>query len=154
MAGRLRRWFALSWTDRRRVLGMMLFGLPAIHASLRLFGYGRTRRWLERRSRRAGTRSSTGEDLEAGRNLARLAATAGRRGPVTATCLRQSLLVYWALRRRGLDPALQIGVRKNGAALDAHAWVELEGESLDPHPTSHTAFSSPPGKKQATDGTI
>lgn len=154
MAGRLRRWFALSWRDRRRVLGMMLFGLPAIHAGLRLFGYGRTRRWLERWSTRAGNRNPHGRDLDEARNLARLAAIAGRRGPVTATCLRQSLLVYWSLRRRGLDPRLQIGVRKNGAALDAHAWVELQGESLDPHPTSHTAFPSPPGEKQATDGTI
>jgi hypothetical protein len=61
-----------------------------------------------------------------------LAQIAGRRGPVRATCLRQALVLHGWLRRRGLNPEIVIGVRRDGvAALDAHAWVELEGESID-----------------------
>lgn len=119
---------------------MMLFGLPAMDAALRLFGYVKTRRWLERRSAGSDVRMATPGDLDAAENLARLAAIAGRRGPIAATCLRQSLLVYWLLRRRGLAPELKIGVRKQDAVVDAHAWVELEGRALAPADITHRPF--------------
>lgn len=122
------------------MLLMMGFGLPAIAASVRLFGYVRTRRWLERQSRVTAPRSPTPGDLDAAENLARLAAIAGRRGPVTATCLRQSLLVYWLLRRRGLAPEFKIGVRKQGTVVDAHAWVELDGRALAAMEVGHRPF--------------
>ncbi len=119
---------------------MMLFGLPAIAACLRLFGYVRTRRWLERRSIARHPRAATPDDFDSARALARLAAIAGRHGPIHVTCLRQSLLVYWLLRRRGLAPELRIGVRKQDAAVDAHAWVELEGHALGPGEITHLPF--------------
>ena len=119
---------------------MMLFGLPAMDAALRLFGYVKTRRWLERRSAGTDARMATPGDLDAAESLARLAAIAGRRGPIAATCLRQSLLVYWLLRRRGLAPELKIGVRKQDAVVDAHAWVELEGRALAPADITHRPF--------------
>ena len=122
---------------------MLLIGLPAMAVAVRLFGYVRTRRWLEARSSRGGERSANPAELDAAERLARLAATAGRRGPINTTCLRQSLLVYWLLRRRGLAPELKIGVRKQDAMLDAHAWVELDGRSLDPVKTAtHQPFAA------------
>jgi hypothetical protein len=49
--------------------------------------------------------------------------------PRTSTCLPQALAVQALLSRAGYPAELHIGVAKNGAArLDAHAWVESQGE--------------------------
>ena len=138
-AGLFARWIALPRGDRWRLLGLMA-GLPLIAALLRLIGVVRTRRLLEWCSRAAGSRTpAAAELLKAGR-LAALAEIAGRRGPATVTCLRQALLVYWRLRRRGFSPQLKIGVRKQEQAFDAHAWVELEGVALNQPDLAHVPF--------------
>jgi hypothetical protein len=131
MRGRLRGWLALNWSERAQLLGLMA-SLAVVHGSLALVGYLRTRRWVERLTAGGAPRAATAEDLVGARRLARLASIAGRRGPVQATCLRQALVLHGWLRRRGLNPEVVIGVRRDGSeALDAHAWVELEGASLD-----------------------
>jgi hypothetical protein len=136
MAGRIHRWLALTGSQRARLFVLAL-ALPLIEATLRLFGYKRTRLWLERRSRQAGMYRASPGDVVAAQDLANLASIAGRHGPVTATCLRQSLLVYWLLRRRGFDPRLRLGVRKQSGVFDAHAWVELEGIALAQRDLTH-----------------
>lgn len=55
--------------------------------------------------------------------LARFASTAYRLLPIDVTCLRESLVLYALLRRRGAAPRLCVGVKKNGERLDAHAWI-------------------------------
>ena len=117
-----------------------MLGLPVIAAALRLFGYVKTRRWLEHYSRTDRARMPTPGEFSAAMDLAQLAAIAGRHGPIRATCLRQSLLVYWLLRRRGLMPELKIGVRKQELVVDAHAWVELAGQALAPAAITHLPF--------------
>lgn len=142
MAGGLARLRAMSAGERFQ-LCWMAATLPLIHAALNTFGYARTRAWLERRSRHSAPRAATPDELESARSAARIAAIAGRRGMVTATCLRQALLLNWLLRRRGLQPELRIGVRKQGEALDAHAWVELDGHPLQSTPVVHSPFVGP-----------
>jgi len=129
MSGRLRGWWGLPGSERWTLL-LMLAWLPLVSLSLRLVGYVRTRRWVERFSPVTLPRIATTTDLQSSERLAQLADVAGRRGAVTATCLRQSLLVYGWLRRRGFAPELVLGVRKQESAFDAHAWVELEGRAL------------------------
>lgn len=53
-----------------------------------------------------------------------------RRGPFQDTCLRRAMLAGRVLRHR--DHAVRIGVRKVDGAVKAHAWLELDGVSLDP----------------------
>lgn len=62
--------------------------------------------------------------------LERFAAAAYRLLPISATCLRESLVLYALLRRRGAAPTFRIGIRKTGTALAAHAWVEHTAGSL------------------------
>lgn len=140
MTGRLRGWEALSWHERGRLLAMTV-ALPLIAISLKWFGYIRTRHWLERWSTSARSRRATPPDLQSAERLALLADIAGRHGPIGATCLRQSLLVYWLLRRRGLAPEFKIGVRRQDAVMDAHAWVELESRPLGQTKLAHTPFT-------------
>jgi hypothetical protein len=54
---------------------------------------------------------------------------AARRVPFRTTCLVEAVAAEAMLHRRGYDARLQNGVvRPGGAALEAHAWVELDGK--------------------------
>lgn len=143
MGRRLDRWRELDWRERRRLLGCTL-GLPLVHAGLAVFGYGRMRNAVERWSRHPAPRPANAEEIADAQAMARIAAIAGRRGMVEATCLRRSLLLYGWLRRRGLRPVLQLGVPETpapGAPFQAHAWVELEGTPLLPTDTAYRPFT-------------
>ena len=134
MGRRLQRWRALDARDRWRLTGCVV-GLWFMHASLAVFGYGRTRRMIERGSLRTPTRAASAAEIADAQALARLAASAGANALGEATCLRRALLLHGWLRRRGLQPALLLGLPANAAApapgdFSAHAWVELEGVPL------------------------
>lgn len=45
-------------------------------------------------------------------------------------CLPRSLLLFWLLRARHEPVSVCLGVSKNLAALEAHAWVEQDGVVL------------------------
>ena len=140
MGRRIGQWLELGPGDRWRLLGLMA-ALPVVSAMLALFGFVRTRRLLESASGNAGRRVAGDEELRAAQAAAWLTNIAGRRGAVTATCLRQSLLLYWLLRRRGLAPEIRLGVRKEDQKFDAHAWVELHGIALGETELVHLPFS-------------
>lgn len=142
MAGRWNGWRSLNWAERGQLL-LISLGLPLIHGAIAIVGYQRTQHWLQRRSIHPAAHVASPSDLESAQRLAHLISIAGRHGPISATCLRQSLLLYGLLRRRGLQPDLRLGVRKQAEAIDAHAWVELEGQALAPTPIQHQAFPKP-----------
>ena len=52
------------------------------------------------------------------------------------TCLRKALVLRSRLRRLGIDAILRFGTRKTGDkqknSYQSHAWVEIEGEVIDP----------------------
>lgn len=139
MGRRLDGWRALGWRERG-TLALCACGLAGIHLALALLGYKRTRRAVEALSRRKTRRAATEDELAAARRLAQLAGIAGRHGAVEATCLRQSLLLYGWLRRRGLNPQLQLGIKPAEGPFQAHAWVELGGQQLRPVDVGHRAF--------------
>ena len=99
----------------------VLFAL-AIEGGLRLTSVARVLRQIDRLQPRAGTVES-----RPSYPLDRFAAAAYRLLPVKATCLRESLVLYALLRRRGAAPRLCVGVKKDGAQLKAHAWVACDG---------------------------
>ena len=136
---RLARWRALDRRDKRRLLALMLV-LPMVHLALALFRYQRVHGWLERASRDRRHIACTPAALADAQRLAELASIAGRRGAIAASCLRQSLVVWWWLRRRGLSPQLRIGALGSGDAFAAHAWVELDGVALAQTDLRHRAF--------------
>jgi hypothetical protein len=142
MGRRLRLWLSLT-THERGTLLLLAVLLPGISLALRLFGYTRTRTWLDRHRNVAGADAGCEDAWQEAQRLAELARIAGRHGPIRATCLRQSLAVYWLLRRRGLQPEMKLGVgRVDGAAPDMHAWVELDGRALAQPGLRHTVFSA------------
>lgn len=134
------RWRQLPARDKRNLLLLMLL-LPCVHAALAMFSLRRIRAWLERHSAGRAAVACTPERLAAAQRLAELAAIAGRRGAVAASCLRQALIVWWWLRRRGLSPQLRIGTLGSGAEFAAHAWVELDGVALAQRDLRHRAIA-------------
>jgi len=62
--------------------------------------------------------------------LAWLVEVASRFTPVTATCLKQALVLSWLLKRRGIATTLHIGVARREGTLAAHAWLESNGQVL------------------------
>lgn len=53
-------------------------------------------------------------------------------GLFRGNCLSQSLALLWLLRRAGHAGRLRIGVKSEAGRLFSHAWVELDGETIDP----------------------
>lgn len=107
---------------------------------IRLFGFRRAARICDALGGGAEMRPTEPLQMAEAQDLARLAAIAGAKGPVSATCLRQALVVRAWLRRQGLDARLKIGVMRPDGQLDAHAWVELEGVALGQRQLSHASF--------------
>ena len=116
----------------RRLLFVGLVATPCVAAGLAIFGYRRMHAAMARRSRPPGARFATVETAEArARSAARVVAIASGRGPVRATCLRRSLLLWWLLRRDGIETVVRVGVNHDDGAFSAHAWVEYLGRPVN-----------------------
>jgi Transglutaminase-like superfamily len=81
---------------------------------------------------------------------ARLVRIAAERGLYRAKCLERSLVLRWILGRQGVDARIIFGARKAEEEMQAHAWVEVDGVSLDEDHDSPRQFS--PFEKQAASG--
>ena len=66
------------------------------------------------------------ESLHEAHRTARMVNAAAHRVPYDATCLRRSLVLWWLLRRHGINSRLRIGVRREKEGVLAHAWVECQ----------------------------
>jgi hypothetical protein len=123
----------------RRMLGRAYLELARIDVLLRLRGFSGSVEGAPP-ARALPTGGLTADDLSRGRSYARWLDVAARHHLVSAHCLHRSLALHYWLRREGLPSSLQIGVRKQGGELRAHAWVELEGHVVNDAPTFTAAF--------------
>ncbi|PYG00674.1 Transglutaminase-like superfamily protein [Georgenia satyanarayanai] len=65
-----------------------------------------------------------------------------RHWPWEDTCLRRALGTGYALRHR--RPALRVGVTKSDGVVKAHAWLEIDGRTLDPEaPVTYLSLVDP-----------
>jgi hypothetical protein len=68
------------------------------------------------------------------RTTVRMVDLAARHLPWQPSCLPRSLVLWFLLRRQGVPAELRIGVRKSQQQLQAHAWVEVEGQVVNDAP--------------------
>ena len=54
---------------------------------------------------------------------------------------RQSLALWWLLRRQGIASDLRLGMRKDASRFEAHAWVEYLGRVLNDRNDVHRRFA-------------
>lgn len=121
---RIAAWFDCA-PPERRLLGAAWLLLLAVRAALRCTSLPRVQALLHKvtRSRR------TGPAIAADR-LAWLVRAAAQSQPWKVSCLERSLVLQAILSWYGPRPELKIGVRRDGKALQAHAWVEIEGRPV------------------------
>jgi hypothetical protein len=121
-----RRWARLRSLDAAqwRVLLVSIVLVPLIELSLRLRGFGWTARQLASRS----DAPARLPDVAEGRATAEAVAIVAGRRLVGARCLGRSLVLWFLLRRQGIDADLLIGTAgAEGGRLPAHAWVQVAG---------------------------
>jgi len=109
--------------------------LPAVHLALNFV----TVTWLQELGTDA-QRAATPPRLSP-QATARIVGVAARRGLYGGKCLEQSLVLHWLLRRQGINARILFGARKEDEQMQAHAWVEVNGESLDEETDGHRQFS-------------
>jgi hypothetical protein len=100
----------LCWSHLILTLPKRMFLLPAIRAAMI-------------------PRDAPGDPSDAP-HLNRILLALTRWWPARTLCLQRSLMLYWLLNRRNLEPSLRIGVDKADAKLLAHAWVEINGQPI------------------------
>ena len=127
---RLKLLVALSPSELRLLLSAM-FLLPLTGLSLRMFGLRRTHDWMRRLTKSDVGIVPDGYAGDEARSVARMVAIAGRRMPYRVTCLREALVLWWLLSRRGIRAQLILGVGRPDNVFAAHAWVECQGIVLN-----------------------
>lgn len=139
MAG-ISRLLRLTWRERG-LLAAALVLLPLAAGLLRVAGFARLRAGAVAPPRQPGAPARSGDAARV-RATVRMVAAAGHHGLYQATCLPQSLVLQWLLRAQGIQTELQLGVRKDGGALGAHAWVEYRGQPLLETADVHQRFAA------------
>jgi hypothetical protein len=131
--GRVRRMRAPDYATAIEVLGLAVW----VEVALRVMPFSRLLERLQHHSPHV-----TVSDDEYQRML-RFVAVAYDVLPLPTTCLRQSVVLYGLLERRGVASRVCFGVAKSGSALDAHAWVECDGVTRDTDSLRFTLLAPP-----------
>ncbi|MFZ0882216.1 MAG: lasso peptide biosynthesis B2 protein [Candidatus Acidiferrales bacterium] len=114
-------------------------GLLATWFGLRLIGFRRWERVLAVFAPSANA-SALASERECALLIARLEAAAARNVLFQPSCLEQSLVLWWLLRRRGIAAEVRIGARKDSDRFEAHAWVEFDSQVLNDASADHRRF--------------
>ena len=139
---RLQRYKALDPASRRMFRRAVIL-LPLVRCSLRLRGYGKTFTSLQKRVRSQAAGLETRPEVrEAVQLTCRMVRAAVHYSPIQFTCLEESLTLWYLLRGQGIPACLRIGVRKEKAEFEAHAWVEHGGEALNQLDALHHHYAA------------
>jgi hypothetical protein len=140
MMQRFRRFRRLSGFERGVVLEALI-ALPVAWLAVRLLGFRVCRGAFEERARAVRNSSFLETDtLNIAKRIARLGAVTASNLVFRTSCLEHSLVLCRLLRRRGMNPTLRIGARKEADRFEAHAWVEMAGNVVDGGGTEHLHF--------------
>ena len=119
-----RSFSSLDRPARRRVTEAAALVI-LVWAALRVLPFSAVRSMLAHYARRRAARSVTAaaEPILVRRAVTGIAA----RWSFARNCLVQALTAHTMLASRGVESDLHIGVRRNQASLEAHAWVDCHG---------------------------
>lgn len=140
----LRRLVAISASERR-LLVRAFAALTATDLALHTYGFQR----LMQRARAAGAAKAHAPgqtDLERAATYAHWLEIASRYHLGRVRCLHRSITLHSWLVREGIASQIRLGVRKEGAELKAHAWVEVNGSVVSDEPGAITQFKPLAGR--------
>jgi Transglutaminase-like superfamily len=139
---RLRKFWQLSGSGQKLLL-QAFFLLPLMDLALRFIGFKRTHTVFANLFLIDTTRTmDTAKSRTQVYLTTKMVEAAARHGPYRANCLAQSLVLWWLLRRQGIEGDLRIGVRKTTGLFEAHAWVEWLGFVLNENQDVHQRFAA------------
>lgn len=116
--------------------------LPVVRISLRSRGYKKTQEWLERRLGERGMAERAGGRVASIGRTCRMVKAAAHYGIGNSSCLDESLVLWYLLRKESVAASLRIGVRKEKEEFAAHAWVEHEGVALNQKEEMHRHYAA------------
>ena len=130
MFRKIRTFRRLEPNLRRMALEIVLLPLT-VRAGFVLAGTVRTTRLLSAWSRRNNVNRVPDASAKLIADAVRLQRIVRGSLGIGGTCLVRSLVLQAVMRRRGLETALRIGVRKVGAVAEGHAWLEYQGTPVN-----------------------
>lgn len=132
MSSPWQRFCRLSRLDRH-IFFQGIFLLPVTACMLRFFGVKKTKRLLDPRRKHDGREATgaAGEKWRIADAAVRMTEAASRYGMVRGNCLSKSMVIWHLLRRHGLQSTVHVGGRKDSRLFEAHAWVELDGRTIN-----------------------
>lgn len=120
----------LSYPARDRLLLLQAWWLLlGLDLALRTLPFRRVQDWVEP-SRWSKNNPAPGQAEVDIPHTSDFLDRAARHHLYPMTCLRRSLALQWLLSRQGLDTSLQFGVRRENGRLQAHAWLEYQGQVI------------------------
>jgi hypothetical protein len=127
--------FARRSTNEKRTLVEVTLLLGAIRIGLIVLPFKTLRRTLDRLAGNSKSRTTIDPDYQS--RVVWATNSASRYVLPDKPCLTQALTVQLLLRRKGIPTQLRIGVMKDEEKnLQAHAWVESEGDVVIGGPRS------------------
>jgi len=128
---RLRQLIALSPLQWRIML-VSIFLLPLIALSLKLCGFKHTKKKMSQFIPSCIDENTPNEqDMVNVESISHAVAIAGNHGIYRTNCLKQSLLLWWFLARRGISTEINFGIEDEAIeTFSAHAWVEYGGVNI------------------------
>jgi hypothetical protein len=129
MTDRWQKWKNLDW-EQQKLFWRSLFLLKAAGFLLRFFLYQDVYKRIENLVPLAKP-AAVEPDLEKAAAIAAIVELAARRRLAQATCLRRSLVLWYLLRRQGIDSEIRLGIRKQDDRALGHAWVEIDGHIIN-----------------------
>ena len=139
---KIAKFFALPAEQKKLILSAAIL-LPIADVSLRIFGYRKTQQALTHiiGNQKKQTPPDT-EQFTQAQQVAYCVRNAAQNGPYRSTCLRESLVTWWLLQRKGISTILKIGVAKENGDFKAHAWVEMSGIPIIDAESTQVTFTS------------
>jgi len=142
MWAQLRRFNSLPRAAKADFLRALLL-LPLIRTSLRLRGFRKTQKSLQRYAAAPGRAALSEAEAQAdAKQTCRMVLAASRRLRAPGNCLERSLTLWWLLARHGVTSHLRIGARKTGEKFEAHAWIERNGDAVGEPEGTHLHYSA------------
>jgi hypothetical protein len=124
-----------QWSLVQAFLTLPFFGL-----GLRLWGLRRMQALLSHWPLKKPRGVPQEQIITVAQAQGRFVQVAARHGLYRPTCLPQSLALWWLLRCHGIETDLRVGVKPAANGLEAHAWVELQGQPLNDDLDVHRHF--------------
>jgi hypothetical protein len=113
----------MEWILLAQAWGLLLF----FYLALIPISYQRLQGWTPKTPRK---KPDPADSFAIAERLKRIVELSSRLHIIHMTCLVRSLSLRWMLRGRAVPVDLRIGVMKTQAVMQAHAWVELNGNPV------------------------